>query len=75
MYIFCDTHAALQPFVQESFAKILGNPVTFHADLSYSSFLGKSEETTDELELALKAGLEQSGVNNGVKLLRGVFDV
>lgn len=63
MYIFCDKDAALPPFVQESFARTLGNPVTFHVEASHSGFLSKPEETADGLEIALKAGLEQNGIN------------
>jgi pimeloyl-ACP methyl ester carboxylesterase len=63
MYLYCDKDAALPLFVQESFAQTLGNPVTFHVDASHSGFLSKPEETADGLELALKAGLEQSGIN------------
>ncbi|OOQ81529.1 hypothetical protein PEBR_42688 [Penicillium brasilianum] len=63
MYLFCDKDAALPLFVQEGFAQTLGNPVTFHVDASHSGFLSKPEETADGLELALKAGLEQSGIN------------
>jgi pimeloyl-ACP methyl ester carboxylesterase len=63
MYLYCDKDAALPLFVQESFAQILGNPVTFHVDASHSGFLSKPEETADGLELGLKAGLEKSGIN------------
>lgn len=63
MYLFCDKDAALPLFVQEGFAQTLGNPVTFHVDASHSGFLSKPEETADGLELALKEGLEQSGIN------------
>jgi pimeloyl-ACP methyl ester carboxylesterase len=63
MYLYCDKDAALPLFVQESFAQTLGNPVTFHVDASHSGFLSKAEETADGLELALKAGLEKSGIN------------
>ncbi|CEJ62157.1 hypothetical protein PMG11_10665 [Penicillium brasilianum] len=62
-YLFCDKDAALPLVVQEGFAQTLGNPVTFHVDASHSGFLSKPEETADGLELALKAGLEQSGIN------------
>lgn len=39
MYIFCDKDATLPPFVQESFAQTLGNPVTFHVEASHSGLL------------------------------------
>ena len=66
MYIFCDKDAALPPFVQESFARTLGNPVTFLVEASHSGFLSKPEGTVGGLEIALKAGLEHNGINQRV---------
>lgn len=66
MYIFCDEDTALQPFVQNSFPRTLGNSVTFHVEASHSGFLSKPEGTVGGLEIALKAGLEHNGINQRV---------
>jgi hypothetical protein len=62
MYLFCDQDAAIPLVAQESFAKVLGSPVTYHVDASHSAFLSMPEKVIDGLEIALKEGQQQSGV-------------
>ncbi|KAJ5665392.1 uncharacterized protein N7477_007840 [Penicillium maclennaniae] len=62
MYLFCDKDQALPLAFQEAFAKVLGNPVTFHTDGSHSAFLSVPDQVIEALELALKEGRAQSGI-------------
>ncbi|RAL13868.1 alpha/beta hydrolase [Aspergillus homomorphus CBS 101889] len=62
-YLFCDQDQALPMPAQEAFARTLGNPGTYHADGSHSAFISVPEQVADGLELALREGLEKSGVS------------
>ncbi|KAJ5772748.1 hypothetical protein N7457_007644 [Penicillium paradoxum] len=62
MYLFCDQDGAIPLSAQESFAKLLGTPVTYHVDGSHSAFLSMPEKVIDGLEIALKEGQQQSGI-------------
>lgn len=62
MYLFCDEDQALPLAFQEAFAMVLGNPVTFHTDGSHSAFLSVPDQVVEGLELALKEGRIQSGI-------------
>ncbi|CAG8885682.1 unnamed protein product [Penicillium egyptiacum] len=62
MYLFCDKDGAIPLAVQENFAQILGNPVTYHVNASHSAFLSVPEKVIDGLEIALEECRQQSGI-------------
>ncbi|OGM51036.1 hypothetical protein ABOM_000010, partial [Aspergillus bombycis] len=61
-YLFCDHDKGLPLRSQEAFSQTLGTPGTYHVEGSHSAFISVPHQVADGLELALKEGLEKSGI-------------